>query len=66
MKWILLSASARSGRDIDLPESVSHRSVKGNTIILTPGKSRTITDEEWAYIQEHHADLLPNIQELDK
>lgn len=65
MKWILLRETAKSGRDVDLPDSVVHRSVRGNTLILVPGHSRTITADEWEHIKSHHSDLLPYIQELD-
>lgn len=51
-------------RDINLPESVEHRSVKGDTLYLVPGMSREVTREEWAFIKTNHADFLPNIQLL--
>ena len=64
MVWIKLSDTVREGRDINLPDSLAHRSVEGNTLILTPGRSQEVTREEWEHIQSCHADLLPAIEVL--
>ena len=54
-----------SGRAVQLEPSVKHRSVDGDTILLTPGCSREVTEDEWTFIQREHADLLPSIVRLD-
>jgi hypothetical protein len=61
--WIRVLHQGK-GRDINLPKTVAHRSVKGNTLKLMSGRSREITDEEWAFIKAKHADLLPGIEVL--
>lgn len=63
MVWIKVIETAR-GRDVDLPETVKHRSIVGGTLILTPGASREVTDEEWEHIKQAHPDLLAGIQVL--
>lgn len=53
------------GRAVQLGDEVKHRSVDGDTLLLTPGCSREVTQDEWEYIQRTQADLLPSIQRLD-
>jgi hypothetical protein len=64
MVWIRVLPQA-IGRPVQLDGGVKHRSVEGDTLLLTPGHSREITDEEWAFVQANHADLLPGIERLN-
>lgn len=54
-----------SGRQVQLTPEVRHRSVDGDTLLLTPGTTREVTEDEWTFIQREHQDLLPTIQRLD-
>jgi len=51
------------GKDIDLPDSISHRTCK-SSLLLIPGQSHTVTDEEWDFIKKNHPDILPGVQVL--
>lgn len=64
MVWIRMLPQGKT-RSVQLPASVVHRSVEGDCLILSAGRSREITQDEWQHIQEHHKDLLPSIQRLD-
>lgn len=64
MVWLRVLPTA-VGRDIELTPEVAHRSVDGHTLILTPGTTREVTEDEWSFIQGKHTDLLPGIERLD-
>ncbi len=64
LAWIQVKKTAKRGRDINLPESVTHRSVQGDTLILVPGHSYEVTTEEWNLIKTEHKDLLKDITVL--
>lgn len=51
------------GKDIDLPESVTHRS-GGASVLLIPGQTNELTEQEWEHIERNHPDVLPGIQVL--
>lgn len=53
------------GRAVQLTDEVRHRNVDGDTILLTPGCSREVTEDEWSFIEREHPDLLPHIERLD-
>ncbi len=53
------------GRNVQLTPEVRHRSVDGDTLHLTPGCSREVTEDEWTFIQREHPDLLNSIRRLD-
>lgn len=65
MRWIRVLTTAPS-KDVNLPSSVRHRSVPGHTIIVTPGKSMELTDEEWSHIETAHPDVAACCVELDR
>ncbi len=48
-------------RSVQLPAEVRHRSVDGDSLLLTPSSSREVTEDEWQHIQSAHPDLLPHI-----
>jgi hypothetical protein len=51
--------------DIELPAEVKHRS-GGHVILLIPGQSQEITEEEWAFIKANHPDAARQVDELNK
>lgn len=62
--WIRVLPTGK-GRPVQLTPEVRHRSVDGDTLLLTPGMSREITQDEWQFVQSAHPDLLPSIERLD-
>ena len=64
LAWVKMKPTAKRGRDITLPESLTHRSVAGDTLILVPGQSYELTVEEWDLIKAEHKDLLSDLMVL--
>lgn len=64
MHWVKYSKTAPGGRDVNLPETLAHRSVEGDTLLLVPGANYELTDEEWAFLEREHKDLLAHFQPL--
>lgn len=63
--WLRVLPEADS-RSVQLPADVKHRSVDGDTLLLTPGQSREVTEDEWTHLQREHADYLSNnVKRLD-
>jgi len=57
---VFIRYSGPRPRDINLPETVNHRSA-GGSVLLIPGANVEITDQEWAFIRDSHPDVLPHI-----
>jgi len=51
MVWLKVKGTAQTV-DVQLPNTVKHRSVTGDTLIIAPGLSHEVTDEEWDFIKE--------------
>ena len=62
--WIRVFPTGK-GRHVQLTPEVRHRSVDGDTLLLIPGMSREITQDEWQFVQSAHPDLLDDIERLD-
>lgn len=52
--------------DVNVPEEVAHRS-GGDAILITPGSSHEVTDEEWFWLKKtlDHA-ILAKVQVFGK
>lgn len=48
MRWMRYSGEKR---DVDLPATVAHRSVEGDTLMLIPGANYELTEEEWKHLE---------------
>ena len=59
--WMRYSGPSR---DIDLPATVAHRSVEGNTLMLVPGSSYQLTEDEWKHLESAHPGLLEHFKPL--
>lgn len=51
-------------RDVNLDETVTHRSTDGDALFLVPGQSKEVTRDEWAFIKQHHGDFRTSIEVL--
>ena len=63
MKRVRYSPLAPS-RDLDMPSTVAHRSVTGDSLFLISGHSYEFTDDEWAWLERDHKALLSSFEVL--
>lgn len=66
MVWVRMLPTARKGLDVDIPKTLAHRSVHGDTLMFVPGQSHELTEEEWEHIQTAHPELLRSLEVLSR
>lgn len=62
MPWVKFTGP--SPADIDIPDDLAHRSVGGDTLMLIPGSSYELTNDEWNFLLKQHPGLIGLFQRL--
>lgn len=58
------TASNTPKLDVNLPTSLRHRSVAGDTLFIVPGATYELTPDEWEFIKTKHSQVIPYFQLL--